>query len=642
MTNRGFQRWMPLVAVCGLLSQACGGEDGAGSGSGAASGSGASAGSAGSGGGASGGTTATGGSAGSAASGGGGASGSGGSDPDAGGQGGTAGQDAGTTGGAGGQDASVGGSGGASGSGGTGGGVGGSGGASGSGGTGGGTAVCTGTGFAQGPTAFALPTGYAKGYFNDLNGDSNCDSYNGYARPTYRFVDIDGDAKADMVVTYACGSSALAGADPNVGKTKWKVHKNIGTGFAQTATDFALPTGYAKGYFNDLDGSSNCDSYNGYARPSYHFTDINGDARPDMVVTYACGSSTLAGADPDVGKTKWKVHLNSGSGFAQTAIDWPLPTGYAKGYFNDLDGSSNCDSYNGYARPSYRFTDINGDARPDMVVTYACGSSALAGADPDVGKTKWWVHANTGSGFAAHTDFALPAGYAKGYFNDLEGDSNCDSYNGYARPTYRFVDLNADSKPDMVVTYACGSSALAGADPNVGKTKWWLHANTGSGFAAHTDWNLPTGYAKGYFNDLTGSSNCDSYNGYARPTYRLADLDGNGKLDMVVTYACGSSALAGADPNAGKSYWLVHASTGAGFAASASTWCLPGGYAKGYFNDLEGSSNCDSYNGYARPTYRTTDLIGGGRMEMAVTYACGSSTLSGADPDVGKTKWYWH
>ncbi len=176
----------------------------------------------------------------------------------------------------------------------------------------------------------------------------------------------------------------------------------------------------------------------------------------------------------------------------------------------------------------------------------------------------------------------------------------------------------------------------------MGKTKWWVHANTGSGFASHTDWALPSGYAKGYFNDLEGNSNCDSYNGYARPTYRLTDLDKNGKLDMVVTYACGTSTLAGADPNVGKAYWLVHASTGSGFSTAGSTWCLPSGYAKGYFNDLTGNSNCDSFNGYARPTYRTTDLIGGGQIEMVVTYACGTSTLAGADPNVGKTKWNWH
>ena len=109
---------MLITSVCGLLSQSCGGEDGAGSASGGNAGV-AAAGS--SGGGSGGGASGMAGSAGAAATGGtiatgggagvgGGGAGSGGLDPDAGGQGGGAGHaDAGTTGGAGGLDASTGG-----------------------------------------------------------------------------------------------------------------------------------------------------------------------------------------------------------------------------------------------------------------------------------------------------------------------------------------------------------------------------------------------------------------------------------------------------------------------------------------------------------------------------------------------------
>ena len=112
---------------------------------------------------------------------------------------------------------------------------------------------------------------------------------------------------------------------------------------------------------------------------------------------------------------------------------------------------------------------------------------------------------------------------------------------------------------------------------------------------------------------------------------------------MVVTSACGSSSLAGADDDVGDIYWLVHANVGAGFASTPTTWCLPTGYAQGYFNDLEGDYYCDSFNGYARPTYRTTQLLlTPSRTQMVVTYACGSSSLAGADPDVGQTKWQWH
>jgi len=497
--------------------------------------------------------------------------------------------------------------------------------------------MCTGRGFSSTPTTFALPTSYAKGFWNDLSGDTYCDSTNGYARPKYVVTDLDGDGLDDLVVLLTC-SGTLAGSDPDVGKTKWLVYRNIGTGFATTPLVWALPSGYAKGFFNGLTGDTYCDSTNGYARPKYSVTDLNGDGKPDLVVMLTC-SGTLAGTDANVGKTKWWVHWNTGSGFAPIAADWALPTGYAKGFFNDTRGDTYCDSTNGYARPKYTLVDLTGTGRPSLVVMLTC-SGTLAGTDPNVGKTKWWVHANTGSGFAATaTDFALPTAYAKGFFNDLTGDTYCDSTNGYARPKYTVVDLTGSGKPALVVMLTC-SGTLAGSDATVGKAKWWVHANTGTGFAAATDFALPTGYAKGFFNALSGDTYCNSTNGYARPKYEVVDLAGNGKPDLVVMLTC-SGTLAGTDPDVGKTKWLVHGNTGAGFADTATTWCLPGGYAKGFYNALSGDTYCDSTNGYARPKYRVTDLVDTPRLEAVVTLTC-SGTLAGSDPDVGKTKWLWY
>ncbi len=498
--------------------------------------------------------------------------------------------------------------------------------------------MCMGPGFSSTATSFSLPTGYAKGFWNDFSGDTYCDSTNGYARPKYVVTDLDGDGLDDLVVVLTC-SGTLAGSDPDVGKTKWLVYRNVGTGFASTPTVWSLPTGYAKGFFNGLTGDTYCDSTNGYARPKYAVTDLNGDGRPDLVVMLTC-SGTLAGTDANVGKTKWWVHWNTGTGFAATATDFALPTGYAKGFFNDVKGDTYCDSTNGYARPKYTLVDLTGSGKPQLVVMLTC-SGTLAGTDANVGKTKWWVHANTGTGFAnTATDFALPTGYAKGFFNDLAGDTYCDSTNGYARPKYTVVDLTGSGKPQLVVMLTC-SGTLAGTDANVGKTKWWVHANSGSGFATTTtDFTLPTGYAKGFYNALSGDTYCDSFNGYARPKYDVVDLVGNGKPDLVVMLTC-SGTLAGTDPDVGKTKWLVHGNTGTGFANGATTWCLPAGYAKGFYNGLAGDTYCDSFNGYARPKYRVADLVDAPRLEMVVTLTC-SGTLAGSDPDVGKTKWLWY
>ena len=367
--------------------------------------------------------------------------------------------------------------------------------------------------------------------------------------------DLDGDGLPDLVVTETCTGS-LAGDDPDVGKTKWLLYKNTGSGFASTPSAFALPTEYAKGYFYDTSGSTYCDSYNGYARPAYQLMDMDGDGRLDLLVTGTCTGS-LAGDDPAVGKTKWRVYRNTGSGFATTPSDYALPTDYANGYFYGTSGSTYCDSYNGYARPAYQVRDMTADGLPDLVVMETCTGS-LAGDDPAVGKTKWRVYAGGASGFAsAPSDFALPTEYAKGYFYDTSGSTYCDSYNGYARPAYQLRDMDADGRPDLVVTETCTGS-LAGDDPAAGKAYWLVHAGGANGFSTSpVEWCLPGDYAKGYFYDTSGSTYCDSYNGYARPAYTTLDMDGNASPEMTVMETC-TGSLAGDDPDVGKTKWLVY------------------------------------------------------------------------------------
>lgn len=105
----------------------------------------------------------------------------------------------------------------------------------------------------------------------------------------------------------------------------------------------------------------------------------------------------------------------------------------------------------------------------------------------------------------------------------------------------------------------------------------------------------------------------------------------------MVTETC-SGTLAGDDPAVGKAYWLVYVAGSGGFSTPPVEWCLPTGYAKGYFYGLAGSAYCDSYNGYARPAYATLDITGNAVPEMSVMETC-TGSLAGDDPDVGKTKW---
>ena len=73
-------------------------------------------------------------------------------------------------------------------------------------------------------------------------------------------------------------------------------------------------------------------------------------------------------------------------GFGPSTI-WALPAGY--GSYQPLDEplyqSTNCYSN---TDPTYATLDIDGDLKPDLVVSRRC-------SDPDVGKTKWLVYENS-------------------------------------------------------------------------------------------------------------------------------------------------------------------------------------------------------------------------------------------------------
>jgi hypothetical protein len=54
-----------------------------------------------------------------------------------------------------------------------------------------------------------------------------------------------------------------------------------------------------------------------YEEPFFALTDIDGDKLPDLVIT--------GDDDAVVGTTLWKVHRNTGTGFAAQPIDWADP-----------------------------------------------------------------------------------------------------------------------------------------------------------------------------------------------------------------------------------------------------------------------------------------------------------------------------
>src|SRR5262249_7291647 len=121
----------------------------------------------------------------------------------------------------------------------------------------------------------------------------------------------------------------------------------------------------------------------------YSLFDLDGDDRPELVVTDDCKSGSL------VGRQHWLSFANQGDSFAATADMWPLPQGH--GSFLALNQAT-CHDNNTHA-----LLDIDGDAEADLVVLSECNDSS------NVGKSHWLSFENTSTGFAlTPTELALP------------------------------------------------------------------------------------------------------------------------------------------------------------------------------------------------------------------------------------------
>lgn len=284
----------------------------------------------------------------------------------------------------------------------------------------------------------SLPSGYAAGAFASPLAAVTCAD----ASRSHRFnavMDLDGDRLPDITVYTACDDAA-------VGASHWRLHRNVRTGFAASATRWTLPTGYPLPFTAFVQGALRCP-----AQPvSYAVTDLDGDRRPDLVVYRTCDDAT-------VGSTFWRVHRNTGAGFAQEPTRWQLPASYAPGAVDFFANGMDCAARQGVTAG---LIDVNGDERVDLVVTTSC-------ADSNVGRAYWNVHLNTGAGFAAEpARVTLPTGYAGAEFRFMSTVLQCSPL---TFPwAYATGDIDGDRAFDLTFYASC-------SDARVGVSAWRAH-----------------------------------------------------------------------------------------------------------------------------------------------------------------------
>jgi hypothetical protein len=290
------------------------------------------------------------------------------------------------------------------------------------------------------------------------------------------------------------------------------VHRGGVGSFAATASSWALPD-YGTLAFSRFDQPDST------GHPASFVWDLDGDGFEDLVI------ATVEG-DANVGRTHWKVHRGSASGFG-SATTWSIPA--APTCAATLDGPDNafdCDG-DGPADFNYALRDLDGDGKADLVISVGSG---LAG---------WGVGKNTGTGFAALTTWSLPP--------SLRTE---DLVVPYATPStwtgcyaYGLYDLTGEGREDLVIADDC-------TDQDVGVTHWNVYAGGSAGFAADP---LPFALPAGYDPDAFDHPERPSYECSASSEdFRIGvhDADGDGQNALVIFEDC-------ADPIVGTTAWRM-------------------------------------------------------------------------------------
>jgi hypothetical protein len=274
----------------------------------------------------------------------------------------------------------------------------------------------TGSAFAMASTMWAVPTsGTPNGFHDGYNDDPN---------ESWDTFDIDGDGKPDLVQAGdPAQSSKVFGATT---APYWLVYKNTGTGFASTATMWAVPMSGSFGGFHN--------TYAVTSDEQWAVLDMNDDGKPDLVQTadpaqaYTAFDATTA--------PYWKVYLNNGNGFAATSTTWMVPSSGSVGGFYGVDVNLSGKYFGAF--------DIDGDGKIEIVQETDPAQSQAA-FDATTSSPYWKVYTTSGNGFSMAADtWPLPISGTTGGFYAV-GD-------GIGTQQWELFDIDGDGHKDLVQT----------------------------------------------------------------------------------------------------------------------------------------------------------------------------------------------
>lgn len=340
---------------------------------------------------------------------------------------------------------------------------------------------------------------------------------------SWRISDLDGDGRPDFVVTgpgsregSRCSAKPFGGEE----SPHWLLFRNLGDRFSDDGQVFPLPS-WREEFIVESEGF-----------PDYDLRDMDGDGLPDLVITW---SHTLVPDYSNAPNPHWLVLRNNGSSFEEGTI-WPLPPGglssfgFAQTAFN---GSGSQGMRYGYGE-SWLLEDMDGDGRPDLVVTgmhLDQGGQRLPGYSDS---PHWLVYPNTGSGFGEERALPVPAQSAY----DMEKLCEASRDPG----PWTLVDVNGDGLLDLL------GFGIDGAD-----SQWRIHRSEGFDFAARAQlWSLPEeGLGQGH----SGVAGALVTRGDPHRRWTTVDLNGDGLVDLVSMDADLRSRTPGAPEGA---HWRVY------------------------------------------------------------------------------------